>query len=279
MIAIDQRNDFTVSPWLKQNKGVTLGKDDMIIGSSVIQNVGNDLIFYGHTFHVVGILEKTGTGIDNSVFTRFEDAYVMADESSLKAVQKLVIPPGMVSAVLVKVDPGILPASVASEIQKQVPGTKIITPNGLLNAVNGQLGAVTRLLYGSTLAVTIVSVPLLGFISAMVASERKKEIAIIRALGASKNYVVKMMLAESFALSISGGFIGIFAAIIILVGFQDFISSSLKIPFIIPSLVSILAGGGSALLFSIVVGGISSLWPAVRIIRSEPYETIRRGES
>ena len=137
----------------------------------------------------------------------------------------------------------------------------------------------TRLLYGSTLAVTIVSVPLLGFISAMVASERKKEIAIIRALGASKNYVVKMMLAESFALSISGGFIGIFAAIIILVGFQDFISSSLKIPFIIPSLVSILAGGGSALLFSIVVGGISSLWPAVRIIRSEPYETIRRGES
>ena len=77
------------------------------------------------------------------MFTRFEDAYVMADESSLKAVQKLVIPPGMVSAVLVKVDPGILPASVASEIQKQVPGTKIITPNGLLNAVNGQLGAVT----------------------------------------------------------------------------------------------------------------------------------------
>ena len=106
MIAIDQENDFTVSPWLKANPDVKMGKDDMIIGSAIIQNTGNDLMFYGHTFHVVGILERTGTGIDNSVFVRFEDAYVMADESDVKAVKKLTIPPGMVSAVLVKVDPG-----------------------------------------------------------------------------------------------------------------------------------------------------------------------------
>ena len=33
MIAIDPENDFTVSSWLRQNPGVTLGKDDMIIGS------------------------------------------------------------------------------------------------------------------------------------------------------------------------------------------------------------------------------------------------------
>jgi len=279
MIAIDPENDFTIATWLKENPGVKLGKDDIIIGSAVIQNVGNDLMFYGHTFHVVGILEQTGMGVDNSVFTRFEDAYVMADESELKAVKKLTIPPGMVSAVLVKVEPGTSPAAVAREIQDQIPGTKTITPNGLLNTVSGQLGAVRRLLIGTTLAVTIVSIPLLAFISAMVAHERRREIALLRALGATKTYVVRLMLAESFSIAVIGGLIGIGAAMVVIVFFQDFIATSLKIPFIIPAPVALLVDGGTALLLCAGIGGIASLYPAIRINRSDPYETIRKAES
>jgi putative ABC transport system permease protein len=279
LIAIEPENDFTIATWLKKNPGVKMGKDDIIIGSAVIQNVGNDLMFYGHTFHVVGILEQTGMGVDNSVFTRFEDAYVMADESELKAVKKLTIPPGMVSAVLVKVDPGTSPAAVAREIQAQIPGTKTITPNGLLNTVSGQLGAVRRLLNGTTLAVTIVSIPLLAFISAMVAHERRREIAILRALGATRTYVVKLMLAESFSIAIIGGLIGVGVAMVVLVFFQDFIATSLKIPFIVPAPLALLVDGGTALLLCAGIGGIASLYPAILINRSEPYETIRKGES
>ena len=256
-----------------------MGKDDMIIGSAIIQDTGNDLMFYGHTFHVVGTLARTGTGIDNSVFVRFEDAYVMADESGLKAVKKLTIPQGMVSAVLVKVDQGAIPANVAREIQQQVPGTKTITPDGLLTAVSGQLGAVTRILYGSSIAVMIVSIPLIGVISAMVARERTKEVAILQALGATKAYISKLMLAESFSLSIVGGLSGIGAATVILVGFQDFIASSLKIPFIIPDPLAILGDAMIALFLAMITGGIASLYPAWRITRSDPYETIRRGGS
>jgi putative ABC transport system permease protein len=279
MIAIDPENDFTISAWLNENRGVKLGKDDIIIGSAVIQNIGNDLMFYGHTFHVVGILKQTGMGVDNSVFTRFEDAYVMADESELRAVKKLTIPPGKISAVLVKVDPGASPAVVAREIQETVPGTKSITPNGLLNTVSGQLGAVRRLLTGTTLAITVVSIPLLGFISTLVAHERRKEVAILRALGATKGFVLQLMLAESFSLAITGGIIGIGTATGFLIIFQNFIAISLKIPFIIPSPLTLLVNGGTALFLCAGIGGISSLYPALLIARSEPYETIRKGES
>jgi putative ABC transport system permease protein len=279
MIAIDQENDFTVSPYLKANPGVKMGKDDMIIGSAIIQSTGNDLMFYGHTFHVVGILERTGTGIDNSVFVRSEDAYIMADGSELKAVKKLTIPRGMVSAVLVKVDPGASPTEVARMIQDQVPGTKTLTPDGLLNAVSGQLSAVIHILYGSTIAVMVVSIPLLGIISAMVTRERSRELAILQALGATKGYLMKLVLAESFSLSIIGGFFGIGAAVVILVGFEDFIASTLRIPFVIPSPLSIMAAAGSALILVIVMGGIASLYPAFLITRSDPFDTIRRGTS
>ena len=256
-----------------------MGKDDIIIGSSVVQNVGNDLIFYGHNFHVVGILKRTGMGIDNSVFTRFEDAYTMANESEVKAVKKLTIPPGMISAILVKVDPGSSVSKVEKEIEARAPGTKTITPDGLLNAVSGQLGAVRRILFSATFAVTVISIPLLGFISALVANERRKEVSILRVLGATNGFVIRLMLAESFSLAIIGGLIGIFFALGSMLFFQDLISVSLKIPFAIPSLVTILINAGSALLLSIFVGGVSSLYPAWIITRSEAYETIRRGDT
>ena len=279
LIAMDPSNDFTVSAWLKENPGVTMGKDDIIVGSKIIGDIGSDIRFYGHSFHVIGRLAQTGMGVDMAVFTRIEDAYVMADESGVKAVQKVTIPRGMVSAVLVKLEPGASRTAVASEIRAKIPETKTITPDGLLGAVTAQLGAVTRLLYGSTLAVTIVSIPLLAFISAMVAHERRREIAILRALGATKTYVIRLMLAESFSISIVGGLIGIGSAAVILVFFQDFIAVSFKIPFIIPSPMTIMYAGATALLLSAGIGGISSLGPAILINRSEPYETIRKGES
>lgn len=279
MIAIDPERDFTIATWLKENPGVTLGKDDIIIGSAIIQNVGNDLMFYGHQFHVVGVLGRTGMGVDNAVFTRFEDAYAMAAASGEKAQKKLTIPQGKVSAVLVKVEQGTSPATVAGEIMAQVPGTKTILPNGLLNTVSGQLGATTRILFTASMAVTIIAVPLLGLISIMVAHERRKEISILRALGATRAFVARLMLAESFSLAIIGGCIGIGISAGILVMYQDFIMYTLKIPFIIPSPAAILVHGGSALLLSIMAGGIASLYPVVLILRSEPYETIRGGES
>jgi putative ABC transport system permease protein len=256
-----------------------MGKDDIIIGSSIIQDVGRDLMFYGHNFHVVGVLDYTGMGVDNAVFTTMEDAYVMADESGEKAVQKLNIPRGKVSAVMVKVEPGTPVEEVAEEIQRQVPGTKTIVPNGLLHAIGGQLGAVTGLLYGSTLAVIIVAIPLLGTVSAMVAHERRREISLLRALGATKGFMVRLILAESFSLAIIGAFLGIAVSAGFLILYQDFIKITLEIPLITPTIQSLLIEGGSAILLTIGIAGISSLYPVYLITRREPYETIRKGES
>jgi hypothetical protein len=145
----------------------------------------------------------------------------------------------------------------------QVAGAKTITPDGLPGTITGRLGSVTSLLHGS----------------AMVASELRMEVAILKALGATRLYILRLMLTESLTLSIAGGLAGIGIAAVILLAFQDFIALNLKIPFIIPSPAAILAAAGSALMLSAGIGGIASLWPAYRISRSQPYETIRKGES
>ena len=209
-----------------------MGKDDIVIGSDIDGEVGSDLIFYGHTFHVVGKLDPKGMlGVDMAVFARIEDAYVMADESGIKAEETLVIPKGMVSSVLVKVEPGASPAVVGSEILKRIPGAKTITPTSLLATVTLHLAGVTRILYGSAVTVMLISVPLIALMSVMVAHELKQEIAFLGALGVTKLFILQLLIAESFTSSLIGTLIGIGAAAIFLISFQNFITFSLEIPF------------------------------------------------
>jgi putative ABC transport system permease protein len=112
----------------------------------------------------------------------------------------------------------------------------------------------------------------------MVAHERRREVAIFRALGATKAYVLRLMLAESFTLSVVGGLVGIAVSAGVMIFFQDFIATTLKIPLNIPSPLTVMIEVGSALILCIAIGGISSLYPAILVNRSEPYGMIRKGE-
>lgn len=280
LIAIDPSRDFTISAWLKDNPSVTMGKDDIIVGSAILGDVGSSLKFYGHTFHIAGRLDQTGlSGVDMAVFTRFEDAHTMADESPLRAARNLSIPKGMVSAVLVRVVPGADPQAVASQIQTRVPGTKTILPLSLHGTVSARLGMLSTLLYASGLVVTLVTIPLLAAMAAMVAHERRSEIAILRALGASRSFVRNLLLAESFLLSLTGALAGIGMAALSLVAFRDFIAISLKIPLPMPTAPSILLFMGIALFLPVVSGTIATLLPAVRAGLMDPYPMIRESES
>lgn len=276
LVAIDPATDFAVTSWLRDNPGVVLGKDDIIIGSGVDAGVGSDLMFYGHPFHVVGVLAPTGMmGVDAAVFTRIEDAYAMADESGEKAVKALTIPRGMVSSVLVRVEPSSSAGAVGRAIEEQVQGVRIITPTGLSVTIAGHLAEVNRFLWGSAAAVTVIAVLLVGITSLFVAHELRREIAILGALGITRALVIRLALAETFSLSIVGSLIGILGAGFLLVSFQDFIAYSLRVPFVLPAPAALVIAAGSALLLSVVIGGIASVYPTIRVIRSEAFQAIR----
>ncbi len=235
IIAVDPARDLTLAPWLAAHPGVTMGKDDIIVGSRIDGEVGSLLKFYGHSFRIAGELEPTGMmGVDMVVLTRIDDTRVMAEESGEKAAQAIVIPGGMVSAILVQVDPGVSPADVGSEIRKSIPGTRTITRTGLLATVTLHLASVTRVLSGLHAHDRTPLYPAprlhLGHGCAPVRRRlRSSEHSALRELSFSS-----LILPESFTSSVIGSFLGIGSAAVILVGFQDFITYSLEIPFTIP---------------------------------------------
>jgi putative ABC transport system permease protein len=276
IIAVDPENDFTLSPWLEENPDVFLGKDAVIVGSRVEGDLNSDLRFYGHTFHIAGRLEPTGMrGIDKAVFIRIEDAYTMADESGNKAEKPLVLPRGMVSTILVKLDPGASPSTVGDVIRNEIPGTRVITPFSLAGTVTRHLAGITLILRAITVGVTLAAFPILLTISIMLSREMKHEISLLGMLGATKVFILRLILAEAFSSSLIGGLAGLGAAAVFLIAFQDFIALSLGIPFGIPSASLLLIDAGSAFILTLIIGGIASLYPTLKLIRSETYQAIR----
>jgi putative ABC transport system permease protein len=202
----------------------------------------------------------------------------MANDSQLNAVKPLVLPQGVASAVLVRVNDAAEATNISYRIVDQVPGTRVLTSSALVTTVSDQLAGITRILDLSALVATLVSLPLIALISLMVANERRREIGVLRALGATRSLIFRLILGESVIIAAIGGIIGIGASWIILVLFQSYISVMTRIPLSIPSVSSLASISVLTFVVTVAVGGLAALYPAVRSALMEPYEAIRSGE-
>ena len=108
LVVYDPATDFTVTPWLQQNLGRELATGE-VVGGAYIFSPDNDgtIKLYGTTLKLVGNLNPTGTGMDQTVFFNIDTANEIAKASETAAASPLVIPQGKVSSILIKLGPGI----------------------------------------------------------------------------------------------------------------------------------------------------------------------------
>ncbi len=279
LIGFDPSTDFTISPWLNRELGRQLAPNEVIVGSRIIGDIGSNLKFYGHNFTIAARLEPTGMGTDVSVFIRADDAYTMAEQSAAVGATPLSLQRGQISAVLVRVEKSTDPSAVASKIQAQISGTQVVTSNALIERVMTQLSSASELLYVTTAAVAVVSIPLVAVVSTMAASERRREIGLLRAMGANKAFVFRVIFSEGVFLAVVGGLAGVVGSVVILYSFERLITTALAVPFLWPPITETLSYVGLTLTVATAAGSLACLYPAFMSSRLEPYEAIRRGET
>jgi putative ABC transport system permease protein len=258
--------------------GRPMRKGEVVVGSQMISLPGEILTFYGKNFTVAGKLDPSGMGMDESAFIMLDDAYRMAAESGGSALAPVDIREGEISAVLIRVKPGFDKDQVAAAIQATIPGTHPVTLNYIASKVNRQLSATTQVLLGITAAVTLVSFPFMALISTMVANERRRELSLLRAMGATRGFVFRIVLAEALVIAAAGGFAGVALSGLLLSLFEPLVIGTLQMPFLWPSIGSLIVDVTIVILVAIIVGGAASLIPAIRSSRIEPYDGIRRFE-
>ena len=278
LIGFDPQTDFTITPWLTSALHRPLGNDEVITGSKIFPAVGDELLFYGHKFTVAGKLESTGMGMDKAVFMPVQTAYVMAEESTVKAEQPLVVRRDQISAVLVKVESDSFVDLVASRIKRQVQGTSVITSLQLIKSVENHLSGLMQNLYFVTGMFWATSTLLIATIFSMATNERRREIGLLRAIGANGRFVFKMIVTEAILITFLGGLLGIVGGGVAMFSFSRLISTSVNIPYLWPTIFQISRVIGVSVAIAVFTGLIASFVPAVVSSKMEPLYAIRSGE-
>jgi putative ABC transport system permease protein len=280
MIGFDPTNDFTIIPWLSKKLDRPLANDEAIMGRGLTAyQVGSKVTFYGTDLKIVGMLEETGMNfIDNSVFMPYKGLEKIAEDSAKKGKTTVNIPLNKVSTVLVQVEPEISAARVSIFIEHEIDGVKAINSEQVIASVRKQLFILLRSILSISIILWIMAMLLIGVVFSMIVNERQREIGLLRAMGAKKQSVFKLVMTEASILSMVGGIIGISGGGAFLYLFSGFIRSSLNIPYLWPSTTQFVILIGICLILSFVTGTLAALWPAIRSMKMEPYDAIRRGE-
>ncbi len=270
MVVYDPATDFAITPWLEKNLGRPLSRGEVIGGSYVFVPPGEKYItLYGYNMTLKGNLAATGTGIDQTLFMTMETAQDMAKSSVTTAVEPLKVLSGQISTIMVKVQPSADVHKVALQILKDTLGMVPIESPNLFGAFRNQMNGLLWGFFAITVVVWAIAMLLIGLIFSMAANERRREMSVLRAVGATRGFIFRSVLTEAALLALGGSVAGIAVAAMGIYMFRDFLAQSLKMPFLFPSVPSFIGLFGVGVALAIVTVTLAALLPAYRISKQE----------
>jgi putative ABC transport system permease protein len=276
MIAFDPTTDFTIQPWLKETVGNELRLGEVVGGSYIFATEGEQNIrLYGYLVTLKKNLEPTGTGLDQSVFFTFNTAYDIASKSTTQANEALVIPPDSVSAILVKVTPGTDLYAVSTQIMQTLPDATPVLSSNMFQSYRQQMTGLLRTILFIMAITWVLSVVLIGLVFSMAANERRRELGVLRALGATRRFVFQSLLTEATLLAFFGGATGIALAVLFVYLFRRLLVVSLGFPFLLPTPQILLLQVVAGLILALFSVNLAALFPAIKISRQDPAVAMR----
>ncbi len=272
VVAFDQDSDFIVTPWLDNVLGRRLDKGEAILGYLAQENLGlldiESSTLFGNQFNIVGVLDKTDTGLDNAIFIGKENLgnIIEKGSSSLKEDQ--------VSVIFVKVKKGYDPEKVSRDIENQIIEVDVTPRSAIGKDIISTLKDINMVFLITIVLASVLSAFLTWTIFTAIVNERFREVGIMRAIGARGHHIVWLFMLEVFMLGFMGSVVGIaignylsltLSRIFTLL--RDMAATLTLTERVEVSILGLLVGVGIC-----VVGALSSI---IRIKKLEPLDALK----
>jgi putative ABC transport system permease protein len=272
VIAFDPETDFTILCWLKDKLKEPL-KIGEAIGGAFINKVSpsEHVSMNGYELILVGKLDPVGIWYDQAIFVTFDTARDMitnraiADEVSADTV----------TTIAVDLKPGYDVARTAMEMMLVAPGIWPVRAPQLMTILSTQRAGLIKSLFVALGIIWILAVILTGFVFSIIVNERRREIGMLRATGASRNFIFQLFLTESAILAIGGGLAGIILSTLFLYLMRSWLMSTLEIRALLPSLPGLVAFTVGCFLIALMLVLPALLYPAIRASRLDPAVAMR----
>jgi len=274
----DAENVFTQMKVFEINEGRYFKLNERgvaILGELAVEDVfekeltiGDTVAIKGVNFKIIGVLKSTANRMrDSSLYIPMDQLRDMTDsKDSLTMVIAKVPDLDKIEKVADKIEEelddeygeGFYEASTTQQIAENVGSIFAV-----ISFVLGGIASIALVVAGVGIANTM-------FTSVM---ERTKEIGVMKAIGATNIDVMQIFLIESSLLGLLGGVVGLFVGFLLSLLITIIAEGALPIPFKTIITLEMAIGG---LLFSIIVGVISGIFPARTAAKLQPVDALRR---
>jgi putative ABC transport system permease protein len=185
----------------------------------------------------------------------------------LTTLQQIRDIPDKVSMVFIKAAPGVDPKVLEADLRKTFVGYHIMTANDAAMLLEGTK---IPMLKEFSLAVMLVSM-LISFMVILLAMyttifERTREIGILKSLGASRAFVVGMVMRESVLICILGVLLG--------TGISQLIRKIITVMFPTLQVQMNLSEIAFACMLGLIAGLLGALYPAYKAARMDPVKAL-----
>lgn len=287
LAGVDFKNELALRPWWHITGKTPDAEGDVLVGYevaralSLVELVGQSpqkganahhfreeqsqfaivkkgLQIAGQQHSVAGVITATGGPEDRMVF------------GELLHVQRLVNKVGQLNVIEVSaLCKGCPIEDIVAQIRTALPHAKVSAVQQAVKARTEMVARLTR--FSLAVAAVVLLIGALMIFTTMMGSvvERTKEIGVLRAIGFRRAHIIKGLVLEVAAISAAGGFFGwatgLAASWAVLPYFSETgvgreLSASLLI---------------AALFGAVLIGTLSSIYPAVRAARLDPAEAVR----
>ncbi|WP_425560836.1 ABC transporter permease [Luedemannella helvata] len=248
----------------------------VVLGSTAARRLGFDRVYPGQRiwlgdqwFYVAGILKPAtlASEIDSSALVGYPAAQRYLNYASIVEGEVANGPPSTLYVRAETSQVGTVQGLLAQTANPEAPNeVDVSQPSAALTARAAAEGAFNTLFLG--LGAVALVVGAVGVANIMIISvlERRSEIGLRRALGATRRQIRSQFLSEAIMLAFLGGAVGVAAGVLATMVYARTKGWEVVVP------VEAWAGGiGSA----IAIGALAGLIPALRAARLSPTDALR----
>jgi putative ABC transport system permease protein len=261
-VGIDPVEENMIKTWWQIQEGEYLEHTDQaMVGSSIADllelNTGNKISLNGVDLTITGILEETGSIDDYQVFV------------PLNTLQKAFGKEGEVSSIDVRALCNGCPVeTIADAINKNIPGLRAVAVKQVAATEMGMVEKINKFMLA--LAGITLTVGLFGVVNTMMTSvhERIKDFGIMRAVGASRSQIIKVLIYEATFIGLAGGLLGYGAGTLLAYAIGPLLFEGASIQYV-PLYFPL------SLALAVLVAIIGTLYPALRATKISVADSFR----
>ena len=262
VVGVDPQEERQLKTWWRVSQGRYLeAPGEALVGATAAEllefNVGDKIVLNGREVAVTGILEEAGSSEDYQIFLPLETAQETFDKE------------GLVSSIDVRALCSACPTSnIAGSINENIPGVRAVAVKQIAETEMGMMEKISKFLLA--LAGITLAVGCFGVVNTMMASvhERIKDIGIMKAVGASRNQIIKIFLYEAIIIGVAGGFLGYIAGTLLAYIVGPLIFGGVAVTYVPQYFLPSLA-------LATFIAAIATVYPAFRASKIKVADSFR----